>query len=97
MEFNPNARDRVGIHALGHHPQAKVPPPRAGCKELADKVEEVLFGLVKGANVRSMADSRKDRVIRRFGGSGLQRFAQRHRPRDLTGYRSCSRGRESWS
>jgi hypothetical protein len=71
MDFNTEARDRVGIRPVGHHPQAKIPPPRPGCKELADKVKEILFGLVKGANVRPMADSRKHGIIWRFGDSGL--------------------------
>ena len=70
MEFDPNASERVGVHARRHHPQAPVPPPRPGHAELADKVEEVLFGFVKGANVRSMVDSRKDCVIGLFGGAG---------------------------
>lgn len=71
MEFDSGLGERVRLRALGHHPQAQVAAPRTGGTKLADKVKEVFFGFVKGANMRCMTDRRQHRVIRGFRGSRL--------------------------
>lgn len=79
MEFNPLAGERVGIDTVGLDPKAQVPPPRSGGTKLTHKVEEVLLGFVKGADMRSMADSSQHRVIWRHCVNGRRMNAVRHR------------------
>jgi hypothetical protein len=69
--FTRTASGRVLIDVIRRHPHAQLASLGTSRAEWNHKVEQIVFGLVKGAEVRAMPYSSESRCVRRFHWGGF--------------------------